>query len=310
MISIIVPIYNGAQFLDECVKSVLQQDCREWELLLVDDGSTDDTPKICQSYLKDGRIKYIWKENSGVQETRWCGISMAKYEYITFLDADDILLPCTIGTLNKLLGQYDIITFGMQTFSATSEIEPVETAKDISAIFTDKTVIMKKILSGQMLSCVWGGVYKRKMLLGCRKLFCNGLKIGEDTMFNTELAYAMSPSVAVLPSKMYCYRTNSNSVSHTYNHDRHYEVYRTIMYLEDFLQRNKLYHTLRSEAGFRILLLWSSFMFHPDNDFYHNKAIRHRMKRLYFTAFRYLYPYLKVYLFIDLFLLKIGEKWK
>ena len=157
MISIIVPIYNGAQFLDECVKSVLQQDCREWELLLVDDGSTDDTPQICQSYLKDGRIKYIWKENSGVQETRWCGISMAKYEYITFLDADDILLPCTIGTLNKLLGQYDIITFGMQTFSATSEIEPVETAKDISAIFTDKTVIMKKILSGQMLSCVWGG---------------------------------------------------------------------------------------------------------------------------------------------------------
>lgn len=306
MISIVVPIYNGAQFLDECVKSVLRQNCREWELLLVDDGSTDATPKICQSYLKDGRIRYIRKENSGVQETRWCGIGMAKYEYITFLDADDILLPCAIGTLSKFLGQYDIITLGMQTFSSTSEINPVETANDISGTFTDKIVIMKKILSGQMLSCVCGGAYKRKMLLGCRKSFCNGLKIGEDTMFNTELVYSMSPSVAVLPSKIYCYRTNPNSVSHTYNHDRHYEVYRTITYLEDFLQRNNLYRTLCSEAGFRILLQWSSFMFHSDNEFYRDKAIRRRMRRLYFPAFRYLYPYLKVYLFIDLFLLKIG----
>ena len=123
MISIVVPIYNGAQFLDECVQSVLQQDSNEWELLLVDDGSTDATPHICQRYLNDNRVRYFRKENSGVQETRWYGILQSRAEYITFLDADDILLPSTIGVLHKYLDIGDIVVFGMQSFNSVSEID-------------------------------------------------------------------------------------------------------------------------------------------------------------------------------------------
>lgn len=310
MISIIVPIYNGAPFLDKCVQSVLQQDSNDWELLLVDDGSTDATPKICQSYLHDRRVRYFRKENSGVQETRWLGVQQAKYNYVTFLDADDLLLPSTIGVICKHLGEADVISFGMQTFSTEDGIEKNLERTVISEILTDKMTILKRILSGKMMSCVWGGVYSIQMLLKCKKFFCNNLKIGEDTMFNTEFVYAMSPRVAIMRTRFYCYRTNSNSVTHTYDSKRHAAVYSTITYLENFLIRNQLYKALRQEAGFRLLLLWSSFMFHPDNEYYRDKAIRKRMRSLYFPAFRYLYSYLKVYLFIDLFIWKLEKKWK
>lgn len=310
MISIVVPIYNGARFLDECVQSVLRQDSGEWELLLVDDGSTDATPQVCGKYLEDSRVLYFRKENSGVQETRWFGITHASSEHVTFLDADDILLPSTIGILHKYVNQCDVLSFAMQTFDTDKEIENAQPDVGISASINDRTSILKKILSGEILSCVWGGMYRRKMLLECGHLFCNGLKIGEDTMFNTEFVFSMSPRVAVLPLRLYCYRTNTNSVSHTYNRERHEAVYDTIVYLEKFLSRNHLSKKLRAEAGFRLLLLWSSFMFHPDNEFYHDKDIRKRMRKLYFPAFRYLYPYLKVYLFVDLFLLKLDRIWR
>ena len=304
MISIVVPIYNGAQFLDECVQSVLQQDSNEWELLLVDDGSTDATPHICQRYLNDNRVRYFRKENSGVQETRGYGILQSRDEYITFLDADDILLPSTIGVLHKYLDIGDIVVFGMQSFNSVSEIDQHQRDVILSDILNDKITIIKKILSGKILSCVWGGIYKRKMLIECKNIFCNKLKIGEDTMFNTEFVFSMSPSVVVLSPRLYCYRSNPDSISHSYTESRHDAVYNTILYLERFLIDNKLFKTLRAEAGFRLLLLWSSFMFHPNNKYYQNKAMRQTMKRLYIPAFRYLYPYLRIYLFIDLFLWK------
>lgn len=310
MITIIVPIYNGAQFLDKCVQSILHQNSKDWELLLIDDGSTDDTPQICQKYLGDGRVHYFRKENSGVQDTRWYGLEQATSDYVTFLDADDILLPSTIEILHRHLGESDILAFGMQMFDKENDIKDSKHEVSVSDTLNDKIAIIKSILCGKMLSCVWGGVYKRKMLLRCKDIFCNKLKIGEDTMFNTEFVYSMSPSVAVLPLPLYCYRTNLNSVSHTYDDRRHKAVYDTIKYLEDFLLRSGLAKTLRAEGGFRLLLLWSSFMFHPNNKYYLDKALRRKMKKLYLPAFRYLYPYLKVYLFIDLFIHKLEKKWK
>lgn len=310
MIAIVVPMYNAAQYLDECVQSVLHQDSVDWELVLVDDGSTDATSEMVKKYLGDARVRYYRKENSGVQNTRWYGIERATAEYITFLDADDLLLPETISTLHRYMGLCDILSFGMQTFCEIHEIDAKQPLLPISERNDDRIAILKSILSGRMLSCVCGGLYKREMLLACRSQFCNGLKIGEDTMFNLEFAYSMSPCVGVLPMRLYCYRTNHQSVSHTYDDKRHEAVNDTIRHLEDFLSHHHLARALRAEAGFRFLLLWSSFMFHPDNPYYRDRALRRKMRKAYFPAFRYLYPYLRVYLFIDLFMFKLEKKWK
>ena len=90
MISIIIPVYNTALYLDECIKSVLNQTYQDFECILVDDGSTDGSLKKCQYWaLKDPRIKVFHQENQGVSAARNKGINEAKGEYIAFIDSDD-----------------------------------------------------------------------------------------------------------------------------------------------------------------------------------------------------------------------------
>lgn len=89
-ISIILPTYNRAHIITNAVKSVLAQSISDWELLIIDDGSVDNTQAVIKTYLdRDGRIKYWFKENGGVSSARNCGMKMAKGEYIAFLDSDD-----------------------------------------------------------------------------------------------------------------------------------------------------------------------------------------------------------------------------
>lgn len=97
LISIIVPVYNTEKFIDECIQSVLIQTYEEWELLLIDDGSTDKSFFICDKYSSlDNRIKVIHKKNSGVSDSRNKGIDIARGEYIIFLDSDDYWLDNSI----------------------------------------------------------------------------------------------------------------------------------------------------------------------------------------------------------------------
>lgn len=92
LISIIVPVYNSEKTLDRCINSILEQTFQNWELLLINDGSTDRSREICDEYtLKDKRIKTIHKENGGVSSARNKGIKCSKGDYILMLDSDDSL---------------------------------------------------------------------------------------------------------------------------------------------------------------------------------------------------------------------------
>ena len=88
LVSIIVPVYNIEKYISKCIESVLSQTFKDWELILVDDGSTDNSGKICDEYaLKDNRIKVIHKENEGVTATRDKGVKEAQGEFLFFIDA-------------------------------------------------------------------------------------------------------------------------------------------------------------------------------------------------------------------------------
>ena len=90
MISIIIPVYNVEKYLAKCIDSILNQAFTDWELILIDDGSVDQSGKICDEYAcKDNRIKVTHKKNEGVSKARNTGITLAKGEYICFIDSDD-----------------------------------------------------------------------------------------------------------------------------------------------------------------------------------------------------------------------------
>lgn len=94
LISIIVPVYNTEKYIDETIRSVVDQTYQHWELVLVDDGSTDQSNRIIEKWIQeDRRIRYSFKENGGQASARNVGIQICKGEYIAFLDADDLYMP-------------------------------------------------------------------------------------------------------------------------------------------------------------------------------------------------------------------------
>lgn len=114
LVSIIVPVYNVEKYLSECLNSLIAQSYREIEIVTVDDGSTDESGKICDEYEKqDQRIRVIHKKNGGVVSARNDGIYAAKGEYITFVDADDTIDSHTVEHLINAIGSADIATCGV-----------------------------------------------------------------------------------------------------------------------------------------------------------------------------------------------------
>jgi glycosyltransferase involved in cell wall biosynthesis len=104
MISVIVPVYNAEKFIDRCIKSILNQNYNDFEIILVDDGSPDKCPKICDEWAeKDERIKVIHKINGGVSSARNAGLKVAKGEFVTFVDSDDTLSDCALLNMNNLM---------------------------------------------------------------------------------------------------------------------------------------------------------------------------------------------------------------
>ena len=101
-ISIIIPIFNASQYLRECIESVLSQSFRDFELILINDGSTDDSLTICKNYEKlDARITVISEANGGVSKARNRGLNVVKGKWIVFVDADDYFLDDALSINNK-----------------------------------------------------------------------------------------------------------------------------------------------------------------------------------------------------------------
>ncbi|MGN0502455.1 MAG: glycosyltransferase family 2 protein, partial [Ruminococcus sp.] len=118
--SVIIPVYNVQKYLDECVDSVLNQTYSNFEIILVDDGSTDRSPRICDCYAKkDDRIKVIHKENGGLSSARNCGIRAMTGDYVLFLDSDDFWdNKKALDSLSKIIYEEsaDVVCYGYKEF--------------------------------------------------------------------------------------------------------------------------------------------------------------------------------------------------
>lgn len=177
-ISVIVPIYNAEDTLNRCIDSILNQTFRDWELLLVDDGSTDRSSGICDRYAtKDKRVKVFHTKNGGVSVARNIGLDSAKGSWITFVDSDDFIDTTFLDTLVRLQSS-DLCIAGIQFINNTTILLPPE-----ECIKIEDVTELDNLLNKLYFTVPWGKVYKNDIIQQNKLRFDINLKIGEDTDF-------------------------------------------------------------------------------------------------------------------------------
>lgn len=182
MISIIVPVYNTEEYLDKCILSIMAQTYADFELLLIDDGSTDSSGSICDKYAaQDSRVRVFHKENGGVSSARNLGLDNVRGEWIAFVDSDDSVKESFLCNMLPLRNE----DFIMTSSDVRGECFP-------DAVYTGKDMI-KIALSGWHMLCPWGKMFMSSIVSDYNIRFDESVCRGEDTMFNLRyLSYASS----------------------------------------------------------------------------------------------------------------------
>lgn len=236
-VSIIIPVYNTEKFLPQCLNSIVHQTYKNLEIIIVNDGSKDNSDDICQKFAKhDKRIKIIYQTNSGLSATRNKGLLNATGDYVHFIDSDDYI---DLDYYEKIISgnkkiNADIIAAGV--VSQNSSFYDVEYKH--KSILT--TLSEKFIETNALSNCtVWRYVFKRDFLKRNKLIFAHG-RIFEDMLFIPD-AIRLANYVLTIPDTYYHYVFNSNSLlnkAYTPNHQEQYEY--AAKHLHTFIKKYEL----------------------------------------------------------------------
>ena len=209
--SFVVPVYKVADYLDKCVRSLMGQSCRDIEIILVDDGSPDCCPQMCDAYaVQDERIVVVHQKNSGLSAARNQGISVAQGEYILFLDADDYISLDTCEKLLPYLQKNCDIVIGDGT--AEGAVKRLSHGSfPIGQVVTGKEYLKAACSRGVMPMVAWLYAYKRSFILGNNLFFKEGI-LHEDEQF-TPRAFMMAQCVVESGVNFYHYVMRDGSIT-------------------------------------------------------------------------------------------------
>lgn len=237
--SILVPVYNVEKYIEECIESVLKQTYTNYELILVDDGSPDNSGIICDEYArKDSRIIVFHKENQGLIHTRRYAIERASGDYYVFLDSDDTIKKNTLEIIDAKIRQYDCdcVIYGLERLEegkvASQIFDPVEEC------LHSKSDIYRKVFFKTDYNSLCRKAVKASVFHDIDYSPYYHLRYTEDLLQSLEI-YKYSKTIAFIPDILYEYRTNLASITH--GPDR-----MTV----DYTIRKKVLEFLRSESDF------------------------------------------------------------
>ncbi|MCK9265911.1 glycosyltransferase [bacterium] len=244
IISIIVPIYNTEAYLRKCLDSLVEQTLKEIEIILVNDGSTDNSGKICDEYAKkDKRIKVIYHENKGVAGARNSGMKVAKGEFLTFVDSDDYVSKEYIGKMLEYYKKYpvaDVVIFGQVRIvgKRTTIYIPEEEALMDRKKFSENFFEFRK---KNLLDVTTNKLYRTSLAKTLK--FTPDIQPGEDSLFNFQY-YTLCKKIVL--SKEYGYfviRRNSSIMGQLYS--RYYPSFE----LQKSLEMHKSFRKAFAEIG-------------------------------------------------------------
>lgn len=229
LFSVVVPVYNAEKYIQECIDSILAQTYTDFELILVNDGSSDNSGKICDEYAtKDDRIKVIHKKNEGSVFARRDGAIISKGEYILIVDSDDYISKELLAKADSIIGKYnpDIIAYNanyvlkdsakeIRNFFDEGLYTGVALEKVKSSIIYDKT--QYGIVSGVLYS-LWSKIIKRNLLIKYQKNVPKNIRKGDDLAVTAPII-ANCSSIYFFDSAEYHYRYNYNSIMNSFSCD-------------------------------------------------------------------------------------------
>ena len=223
LLSVIIPAYNTAKFLNKCVDSVVNQTYKNIEIIIVDDGSSDSTPQICDELAnKYDNIKIIHQENKGLARTRGAGFNASSGEYIAFVDSDDYIDLNAYAKAIKVLEENDcdMVQFGYYEVMPDGKILNERSSQDLK-LYSPRE-IFKYFITGQTNPAVWNKIYKREIFDGVEWPKIN---MAEDCCISSQ-TFAKAQSLVSINQSFYYYVQQEASIVHQpYNKSKRDDIF-------------------------------------------------------------------------------------
>jgi glycosyltransferase involved in cell wall biosynthesis len=243
-VSIIVPVYNAEQYLDRCIESILSQTFSDFELILVDDGSYDNCPAICDNYAaQDKRVKVIHKNNGGVSTARNQGIEIAAGDYLMFIDSDDYVDANMLEIMLNSADDFpDYIVTGlcMETYEQ-GEMVRCDQYKMPLKRYSVRT-LFEALNNEYVLICIcgpWCKLFKNKIIGENSIRFCEQMTLGEDTYFNLNYLEHCNSIISIDREFYHYVRDNKESLFSKYHsnsllvHEKVYDKMRSLIFKKE-----------------------------------------------------------------------------
>ena len=263
LISIIVPVYNVEKYLEECIDSILNQTYKNLEIILVDDGSTDNSGIICEDYAKiDSRIKVIHKKNGGLSDARNVGIDKALGEFIIFVDSDDYIDRSMCEILFAYANKYnvDIVSCNFKRVFEDNIIEfNTPLFKEKMKIFTSNKILEKYFLTlAPEIFATWNKLYKKRLFFADERIRFPVNRLHEDIATTYKL-YAKSEKVILLNELLYNYRQRNDSIMKKISYKNIEDLIITMKEYVNFARLNDLKYPVQIGLikSYCIYSLWS-----------------------------------------------------
>lgn len=244
-VSVIVPAYNVGQYIEKCLVSLIKQTLQDIEIIVVNDGSTDNTLNIIEKYSRnDSRIKIIEQKNSGVSAARNNGLLAAKGKYIFQIDADDWIEPETLEEYYKAAEENnaDITIANVYIDFGNGKIRLLEDGRHLS------DDLIKELFLDNILPSVCAKFYKRELFVKNDIKFSENIRIGEDLLINFYLFF-YAKKVIKIEKPFLHYMQRNNSIMKSYR-EQILDIYNVFEEIRDFLNHKKLLETYNQLFNF------------------------------------------------------------
>lgn len=301
LVSVIVPIYKVEQYITRCVDSIISQTYSNLEIILVDDGSPDSCPAICDEYANnDTRVKVVHKKNGGLSDARNAGLEAAKGEYVAFIDGDDYISSNYVQVLldDCMTNDSDISCCGFYKVYEDRRVE--KSCQVYNRVFTNLEAIRDIFTANSLCEVMtWNKLYRRSLFIDNDIRFPVG-KLHEDN-FTTYKLFYFANKISFINEPLYYYIQRSDSIMGRAFNARRFDIFDMLNEAEDFLaQKNvNMENELQSARVLSILSVCNSYVQSrrtKDNDMniqrelsrtggpYGNVLISKKHKALYFLA--------------------------